>query len=102
MFKNLYGKKGSVLFMVLSVMTVLLIIAQGLYLAVVTTRKDHYNDYYGKQAYQTSLSVNDTITAVIKNAAPTDAFKSKVLGLSEGATMSTTENDFQNIPIGKV
>ena len=98
MFKNLYGKKGSVLFMVLSVMTVLLIIAQGLYLAVVTTRKDHYNDYYGKQAYQTSLSVNDTITAVIKNASPTDAFKSKVLGLSEGATMSTTENDFQNIP----
>lgn len=93
--KSLKEKRGSVLFMVLSLMSLMIIIASAIYFTVLSSRQTQLTDYYDEQAYQTALSVSDVLTEYIRGASATDGISMMISGLTTvGQTVSTGNNDF--------
>lgn len=63
--KKLLNNRGSALFMVLSVMTVLIIAATSVYFVVWSNQTTAYTHYEGEQAYQTAYSVSNAVSDYI-------------------------------------
>lgn len=82
-FSNLKSKRGSVLFIVLLVMSVLIVMAAAVYFAVNSNYESIVADYEEKQTYQTALSVNNVIDSYISNNMES-TFVQKMISLNVG------------------
>lgn len=100
-FSNLKSKRGSVLFIVLLVMSVLIVLAAAVYYTVNSNYQHIVSDYEEKQSYQTALSVNNVIDSYISNNMGS-AFVEKMIDLNVGdaiyssSTMGATQPDLQD------
>lgn len=92
-FSNLKSKRGSVLFIVLLVMSVLVILAAAIYYTVAGQREQVVAEYSGEQAYQTALSVDNIVTSYIVNKKNSNPFKQKMIGLANGASFTTSGSE---------
>lgn len=92
-FSNLKSKRGSVLFIVLLVMSVLIVLASAVYYTVAGQREQVVAEYSGEQAYQTALSVDNIVTSYIVNKKNSNEFKQKILGLAVGASLTTVGDE---------
>ena len=86
---RLKSGKGSVLFFIVAIMTVLVVMASAVYYAVNSSRQQIEVKYDGEQAYQSALAINDIITAYLnKNIDST--LGGAVSGLSTGESITTS------------
>lgn len=99
-FRKYISKRGSALFMVLSVMTALIVTSMAMYFSVVSSRKTQYAIFNQQQSYQSALSLNESMLGGII-ARTDDANKSGFTALSQaidqmtvGQTITTSNNDF--------
>lgn len=92
-FSNLKSKRGSVLFIVLLVMSVLIILATAVYFTVAGQREQVVAEYSGEQAYQTALSVDNIVTSYIVNKKNSNPFKHKMINLANGASFTTSGSE---------
>lgn len=99
-FRKYISKRGSALFMVLSVMTALIVTSMAMYFSVVSSRKTQYAIFNQQQSYQSALSLNESLLGGII-ARTDDANKSGFTALSQaidqmqvGQTITTSNNDF--------
>lgn len=86
---------GSALFMVVSTMAALIVLVTAMYMSVLSSRQVQYATFDQEQAYVTSTSVADIVTAYIsdsKNSRTTTM--TKINALNEGEGISTKGNDF--------
>ena len=102
--KRLKQNKGSVLFLVLAVMTILIIAASAVYYMVMSNRGSVETRYDDEQAYQTALSVSNGVSEYIDaylsgissssgKLNDSNALVSSIIGLPVGGSISTTKND---------
>lgn len=94
------SRRGSALFMVLSLMTALMVLVMAMYFSVVASRETQYKVFYQEQSYRSAISLSDAIVTGLMNDswnkdAGSDSFFSLVLGLDEeGDSISTNGNNF--------
>lgn len=92
-FKPLKQKRGSILLIVVSMMSVLIMLAQALLLSVSVTQQTQVTNFYDKQAYQTSLSVTDIVAATLMSGnSNSQAILNQLK--TPGDTLSTGSNGF--------
>ena len=89
--KRLKQNKGSVLFLVLAVMTILIIAASAVYYMVMSNRGSVQTRYDDEQAYQTALSVSNGVSEYI------DAYLS---GISSSSGKLNDSNDLVSAIVG--
>ncbi len=99
-FRKYLDKRGSALFMVLSLMTALMILVMAMYFSVVSSRDVQYKVFYQEQAYRSATSLSDAIVAGLKgNSWQTDTgspLLTAITGLKgEGDYITTNGNDFK-------
>ncbi len=99
-FRKYLNKRGSALFMVLSLMTALMILVMAMYFSVVASKDVQYKVFYQEQAYRSATSLSDAIVAGLKgNSWQTATGSSPLLTaftqMSEGDTITTNGNDFK-------
>lgn len=101
-FRKYIGKRGSALFMVLSVMTALIVTCLAMYFSVVSSRKTQYAIFNQQQSYQSALSLNESMLGGII-ARTDDAEKTGFTALAEavdkmalGDTITTKGNDYSS------
>lgn len=101
-FRKYIGKRGSALFMVLSVMTALIVTCLAMYFSVVSSRKTQYAIFNQQQSYQSALSLNESMLGGII-ARTDDTEKSGFTALAEavdkmalGDTITTKGNDYSS------
>lgn len=94
------GKRGSALFMVLSVMTALIVTSLAMYFSVVSSRKTQYAIFNQQQSYQSALSLSESLLGgIIKqtddaNMTGMQALANAVYAMSVGDTITTSGNGF--------
>lgn len=98
-FRKYLNKRGSALFMVLSLMTALMILVMAMYFSVVSSREVQYKVFYQEQAYRSASSLSDAIVAGLSNsswktATGSDTLLTAITGLNEGETITTDGNGF--------
>lgn len=99
-FRKYLNKRGSALFMVLSLMTALMILVMAMYFSVVSSRDVQYKVFYQEQAYRSATSLSDAIVAGLKGnswqtATGSSPLLSAFTNMSEGDTITTNGNDFK-------
>lgn len=82
---KLKSRKGSVLFIVLSIMTVLIILASAVYYSVMSARQNVEINYSDKQAYQSALSVDSIMNSYLQNGATGSQFMQSIIELDPTA-----------------
>ena len=86
---------GSALFMVVSTMAALIVLVTAMYMSVVTSGQVQFATFDQEQAYVTSTSVSDIITAYISNSSNSKtSTMAKINSLKVGESISTNGNDF--------
>ena len=91
--KERLGKsKGSVLFFVLAIMSVMIVMASAVYYAVASARQEVEAKYSSEHAYQSAISINDMVSDYIA-ADPNNKFISAAIGLAEGESIKTNITD---------
>ncbi len=101
--KRLTSRKGSVLFLVVALMSVLVILASAVYYSVTSARKQVEVKYDGEQSYQSALALNDLVTEFIGTRGTTDSFITALVDLDENATLTTKAadgSDFSELAAG--
>lgn len=94
-FKSIGKKRGSVLFMVLTIMSLMIVLASAVYFTVVSSQKTQLTDLYDEQAYQSALSVSDVLTQYLTHANSSDNLMKMVYGMTTaGDSITTGSNDF--------
>lgn len=101
-FRKYLNKRGSALFMVLSLMTALMILVMAMYFSVVSSREVQYKVFYQEQAYRSASSLSDAIVAGLTNdswtktsdTGPSASLLDAIIGLESGETITTNGNDF--------
>lgn len=103
-FRKYLNKRGSALFMVLSLMTALMILVMAMYFSVVSSREVQYKVFYQEQAYRSSVSIADAIYAGLEGdwKAKSESgsfdsvnfYKTYMEGLAVGECVTTGGNDF--------
>ncbi len=94
--KRLTSHKGSVLFLVVALMSVLVVLASAIYYSVNSARKQVEVKYDGEQSYQSALALNDLVTEYIGTRGPSDTFITALVDLDENATLTTKSADGSN------
>ncbi len=99
-FRKYLNKRGSALFMVLSLMTALMILVMAMYFSVVSSRDVQYKVFYQEQAYRSATSLSDAIVAGLKGnswqtATGSNSLLSAITGMAEGDMITTNGNDFK-------
>lgn len=84
--------KGSVLFLVVAIMSVMVILASAVYYSVVSARKQVEVKYDSQQAYQSALALNDLIIDFI-NIKNDDAFVKSIIDLNQDEALVTSSSD---------
>lgn len=101
-FRKYISKRGSALFMVLSVMTALIVTCLAMYFSVVSSRKTQYAIFNQQQSYQSALSLNESILGgIIARTDDTEktgftALAEAVDKMSLGDTITTKGNDYKS------
>lgn len=99
-FRKYISKRGSALFMVLSVMTSLIVTTMAMYFSVVSSKKTQYAIFNQQQSYQSALSLSESLLGGIisgtddANKSGFNALSSAVNAMSVGETITTTGNGF--------
>ncbi len=94
------SSRGSALFMVLSTMTALIIVAMAMYFSVVSSRSVQYAVFYQEQSYQSAVSISDALLSGLKDgtfASGSNDLLSTLDGMSIGDTISTGNNGFESL-----
>ncbi|MCH5324440.1 MAG: hypothetical protein J1E39_04430 [Eubacterium sp.] len=84
--------KGSVLFFVIAIMSVLIIMASAVYYAVNSATQEVQIKYANEQAYQSAIAINDMVSDYIA-ADPGTQFISSAMALGAGESIVTNIND---------
>ena len=87
-FSRLKNDKGSVLFYIIAVMSVLIVLASAVYYSVVSSEQQIVQRYGDEQAYQSALSLNDIVTEYISKNTESSIVNS-VIALSPGGSITT-------------
>ncbi|MGN1423045.1 MAG: hypothetical protein ACI4XA_06695 [Oscillospiraceae bacterium] len=91
------SSRGSALFMVLSTMTALLIVAMAMYFSVVSSRSVQYAVFNQQQSYQSASSISDVLLSGLKDgslASGSNDLLSALDSMNIGDTISTGDNGF--------
>ncbi len=93
--KRLTSKKGSVLFFVIAIMSVLIVMASALFYAVNSARQEVEAKYSNEQAYQSAIAINDIIADYVgKNVADSNnQFIEAITSLTVGNELSLTDTN---------
>lgn len=94
------SSRGSALFMVLSTMTALIIVAMAMYFSVVSSRSVQYAVFNQEQSYQSAVSISDVLLSGLKDgtfAAGSNDLLSTLDGMSVNDTISTGNNGFESL-----
>ncbi len=92
MLERLTGSKGSVLFFVIAIMSMLIVLASALYYAVTSANKEVQVKYANEQAYQSAISINNMVSDYIA-ADPDAKFVDAAFALTKGDSIKTTVSD---------
>lgn len=85
---------GSALFMVISTMAALVVLCTAMYLSVVSSGKVQYATFNEEQAYITSTSVADILSAYITDSShSSSSFVENILKLKTGESIETTNGN---------
>lgn len=85
---RLKGGKGSVLFFIVAIMSVMIVLASAVYYSAVSARKQVEIRYGDEQSYQSAVSLNDLVTEYL-NTKTEDAFVDAILALAPGSSLTT-------------
>lgn len=106
-FRKYISKRGSALFMVLSVMTALIVTCMAMYFSVVSSRKTQYAIFNQQQAYQSAVSLNESLLGAIyskldgsTNGSGFSALSEAMFKLNQGETLTTSGNEFSSFNAG--
>jgi len=91
-FLRLKKGKGSVLFLVVAIMSVMVILASAVYYSVTAARKQVEVKYDSQQAYQSALALNDLVIDFI-NIKNDDAFVKSIIDLNQNESLVTKSGD---------
>lgn len=101
------SRRGSALFMVLSVMTALIVTSLAMYFSVVSSRKTQYAIFNQQQSYQSALSLNESLLGGIiaktddANGSGFTDLANAIDNMSVGQTITTKGNDYNSFdPVG--
>lgn len=89
-------KRGSALFMVISTMTALMVTCMAMFFSVVSARDAQYAVFNEKQAYQSGISIADTVLGGLKDGT-LNALLEKMGDMEEGDVLSTNGNGFASM-----
>ncbi len=89
---NVKKSKGSVLFLVVAIMSVMVILASALYYSLSTARRQVEVKYESQQAYQSALALNDLVVNFI-NIKNDDAFVQAIIDLNQNESLVTKSDD---------
>ena len=78
---RLKGGKGSVLFFIIAIMTVMIVLASAVYYSTISARAQVEIKYGNEQSYQSAVSLNDLVTEYL-NTKTDDAFVYAISALS--------------------
>ncbi len=99
------SRRGSALFMVLSLMTALMVLVMAMYFSVVASRETQYKVFYQEQSYRSAMSISDAIMSGLqgdvweKVDSDSNSLFGAILALPEGGTISTNGNDFKSLAL---
>lgn len=85
---RLKGGKGSVLFFIIAIMSVMIVLASAVYYSTVSARKQVEIKYGNEQSYQSAVSLNDLVTEYL-NTKTDDAFVDAIIALSPNKSLTT-------------
>ncbi len=85
---RLKSGRGSVLFFIIAVMSVMIVLASAVYYSAVSARKQVEIRYGDEQSYQSAISLNDIVTEYL-NTKTEDAFVDAILALAPGSSLTT-------------
>ena len=85
---RLKGGRGSVLFFIVAIMSVMIVLASAVYYSAVSARKQVEIRYGDEQSYQSAVSLNDLVTEYL-NTKTEDAFVDAILALAPGSSLTT-------------
>ena len=85
---RLKSGRGSVLFFIIAIMSVMIVLASAVYYSAVSARKQVEIRYGAAQSYQSAISLNDIVTEYL-NTKTEDAFVDAILALAPGSSLTT-------------
>ena len=85
---RLKSGRGSVLFFIIAIMSVMIVLASAVYYSAVSPRKQVEIRYGDEQSYQSAISLNDIVTEYL-NTKTEDAFVDAILALAPGSSLTT-------------
>lgn len=85
---RLKGGKGSVLFVIIAIMTVMIVLASAVYYSTISARAQVEIKYGNEQSYQSAVSLNDLVTEYL-NTKTDDAFVDAIIALSPNKSLTT-------------
>ena len=85
---RLKSGRGSVLFFIIAIMSVMIVLASAVYYSAVSARKQVEIRYGDEQSYQSAISLNDIVTEYL-NTKTEDAFVDAILALAPGSSLTT-------------
>lgn len=85
---RLKGGKGSVLFFIIAIMTVMIVLASAVYYSTISARAQVEIKYGNEQSYQSAVSLNDLVTEYL-NTNTDDAFVDAIIALSPNKSLTT-------------
>lgn len=106
-FRKYISKRGSALFMVLSVMTSLIVTCMAMYFSVVSSRRTQYAIFNQQQSYQSALSLNESLLGAIymgldgsTNGEGFKELQKQMFKLQKGEKLTTSGNGFSAFGVG--
>lgn len=85
---RLKGGKGSILFFIIAIMTVMIVLASAVYYSTISARAQVEIKYGNEQSYQSAVSLNDLVTEYL-NTKTDDAFVDAIIALSPNKSLTT-------------
>ena len=85
---RLKSGRGSGLFFIIAIMSVMIVLASAVYYSAVSARKQVEIRYGDEQSYQSAISLNDIVTEYL-NTKTEDAFVDAILALAPGSSLTT-------------
>lgn len=91
-FMRLKSGKGSILFFIIAIMSVMIVLASAVYYSMIASRKQVEIRYGSEQSYQSAVSLNDIVTDYL-NANSENAFVEAIINLAPNKTLTTTGSE---------
>ena len=91
-FRRLKSGKGSILFFIIAIMSVMIVLASAVYYSMIASRKQVEIRYGSEQSYQSAVSLNDIVTDYL-NANSENAFVEAIINLAPNKTLTTTGSE---------